>query len=362
MELMFNGLTMPVFTAFGWAGEEAALKFAFSQLQLFVQSLHQALPREMQTYFPNFGVDEEAQCAYLARNQAIESDLYITFHARPMAFRITVNMTDRAILLPSFKRIQEDASQFFRVVSSLDPEWSLRLQQMEYNAETDESIHYKDLYKDSVATLTLETAADLVARAEYLNSERDRWLAPFYMMRSMPSEFVSSMGSDVVREITKELDSVRPALFVLSKPTARATARPKKKKATPVAATVEKVVVDGDSAEDEADAVVLEQISYVATLKPLHLRKGFINMTPAEWPFFTINARTTTREVTIVFDNQHDKDGTVWRLSPNDQARLVLGNKSSRWLRDYFEAEDKIKLVSVKQLDGSIEVGLEPIV
>ena len=28
----FNGLTMPVFTAFGWAGEETAIQFALSQL------------------------------------------------------------------------------------------------------------------------------------------------------------------------------------------------------------------------------------------------------------------------------------------------------------------------------------------
>ena len=31
----FAGLTMPVFSAFGWSGEETAINFALDQLQMF---------------------------------------------------------------------------------------------------------------------------------------------------------------------------------------------------------------------------------------------------------------------------------------------------------------------------------------
>lgn len=44
----FTGLTMPVFTAFGWAGEETAIKFAFTQLEAFIGALHVNLPRTVQ--------------------------------------------------------------------------------------------------------------------------------------------------------------------------------------------------------------------------------------------------------------------------------------------------------------------------
>ena len=36
----FTGLGMPVFTAFGWAGEETAQKYAYSQLEQFIALLH----------------------------------------------------------------------------------------------------------------------------------------------------------------------------------------------------------------------------------------------------------------------------------------------------------------------------------
>jgi len=41
----FTGLPMPVFTAFGWAGEETAIKFALEQLELFIQQLHAGLSK-----------------------------------------------------------------------------------------------------------------------------------------------------------------------------------------------------------------------------------------------------------------------------------------------------------------------------
>ena len=58
---------------------------------------------------------------------------------------------------------------------------------------------------------------------------KDRWLAPFYMSRSYPSEFVASMGVQVVSEMVKELDSLRTVLFALSKPADRVMPKPTKK-------------------------------------------------------------------------------------------------------------------------------------
>jgi hypothetical protein len=357
MELVFSGLTMPVFTAFGWAGEETAMKFAFSQLQLFVQALHRDLPREMQAYFPHMGVDTEAQCAYLARNQDIESDLYITFHTRPVAFRIDVNLTSRAALIPAFKRLQEDTAQFHRALTALDPEWTVRLQQMEYDAETDQSSHYKDVFKGSIPELSMDNTADIVMRADYLNGEKDRWLAPLYLSRSIASEFIASMGAAVIGEMVKEIDSLRPVMFALSKPTGRILPKPVKKP-RPVKVSEAASVAAADESVTET---VKDRFSYTATLKTLHLRKGFINMTPAEWPFFAINARTTTRQVTVFFDNQSDAESNVWRLSPTDQARLMLGRKGQRWLRDHFASDDKLTLVVTKHMDNSVEIALEPI-
>ena len=47
---------MPVFSAFGWAGEENALKFALSQLQLFIETLYARLPADAREELPAFGL------------------------------------------------------------------------------------------------------------------------------------------------------------------------------------------------------------------------------------------------------------------------------------------------------------------
>ena len=80
----FNGLTMPVFTAFGWSGEENAIKFALSQLELFINSLHASLPREAQSTFPYWGVDHQSQIAYISAEEEPAEGLYISLAARPL--------------------------------------------------------------------------------------------------------------------------------------------------------------------------------------------------------------------------------------------------------------------------------------
>ena len=57
----FTGLSMPVFTAFGWAGEETAINFALSQLELFIRELHNNLPRSVQEKLPAAGINRESQ-------------------------------------------------------------------------------------------------------------------------------------------------------------------------------------------------------------------------------------------------------------------------------------------------------------
>ena len=42
----FTGLTMPVFTAFGWAGQETAINYALDQLEQFIHLLHNNLSRQ----------------------------------------------------------------------------------------------------------------------------------------------------------------------------------------------------------------------------------------------------------------------------------------------------------------------------
>ena len=61
----FTGLGMPVFMAFGWAGEEAALKYALSQLELFATEVQRGLPQSMQEELPFVGLSEELQSSYL---------------------------------------------------------------------------------------------------------------------------------------------------------------------------------------------------------------------------------------------------------------------------------------------------------
>ena len=67
-----------------------------------------------------------------------------------------MNLTDRAVLLSGFQRLAQDTAQFYRGLIRLDPEWSVRFQQMEYDAENQTATHYKDVFKGPVGELTQE--------------------------------------------------------------------------------------------------------------------------------------------------------------------------------------------------------------
>ena len=350
----FLGLPMPVFTAFGWAGEEQALTYALDQLEQFIQNLQGGMSRELQTLFPHRGLNRETQGAYLARSLETERDLYVTFHARTTALRVAIQLHERTALSKAMEAIQADHATWYAGLQALDAGWELRLQQMEYNPETEEAVNYKDLFKDRVTELSEADSAEYINRMAYLNGE-DKWLGTIELSKRMNSEFVAAMGTGVVGEVAKELEGMSAVLRLLvggikatkgKKKTARKA--PAKTKAKPT------------SASEIAEAN-LESFTYVATLKAMHLRKGFVNMTEAHWPFFSINSRTVTREVILKYDGNVDKKSAVWRLKANDRARLVVGDRVAGWLDDNFNVDDQIQVTATKLADKSIEIELDAV-
>lgn len=343
----FNGLTMPVFSAFGWA-EEAALEYALTQLEQFAQELNRAMSMEARGLLPQHGVDKQSRTAYLSAGERPEDGLHIVFEARPMALKTTVILTDREALQKALRTVETTAIQWHRALIELDPEWHLRIQQMEYEPETDVATHYKDVFKNPVNTLTPETTSEVLARAAYLNSE-EKWLAPIYITRRTASEFIAAMGRSVVDVMVQEIELLLPVLRLLGSPVRRVRTRSKSRRpAARVGPAVQApVVAEGDQ---------VEQFTYVAEMKPLHIRKGFINLTPEHWPFFAVNSRTETRDVTVYFGDGIDKRSAVWRLVPNDMARLVLGREAHDWIEENCSADDQIEITATKAPDDSIDI------
>ena len=352
----FNGLTMPVFTAFGWAGQEQAIQFALTQLEEFIKQMHLRLSRETQTIFPQRGLDKTTQGVFLARDLETQRDLYMTFHATMSALRYAIVLNDRVALARALKAIQNDQSGFYDAVSEMGDDWELRVQQMEYDPETDEATTYKDVFKGGVSTLTPSDTAEIIDRAAYLNGE-EKWLATIEFTRRVPAEFVSAMGSAVVGEIAKEVDGLLPVLRYLTGGVKRSSTR--KKTSTKKRAAAEKK--ETTSASKIAQEETLS-FTYVTQLKPLHIRRGFVNMTEAHWPFFSINSRTTTREVILKYEGNIDKRSAVWRMVPSDKARLVLSDAAQEWLEDNFSPNDEIQITAKKHgpdKKDKIEIELE---
>lgn len=354
----FLGLTMSVFTAFGWAGEETAIKFALEQMELFVQDLHLKMARETQTVLPHRGLDRATQGVFLARALETESDLYITFHARPMAFRMAVHLNERMALARAFSAIQANMDTWYESLKELGDGWEIRFQQMEYNPDTEAATHYKDLYKGPVAMLTPSESAELVDRMAYLNSE-EKWLAPIQLSKRMGSEFIAAMGTDVGTQTAKEIDELLPVLRLLAgglrKPKARGAkaATGGKKRRTTKAKTRSKTTKASTMAAKQVEA-----FTYSTKLKPLHIRKGFVNMTEAHWPFFAINSRTTTRDIILKFDGNVDRKSSVWRMMPTERARLVLSDRVQIWMEENFSANDEIQIAATKVGEKEIEIDL----
>lgn len=351
MQQQFLGLTMPVFTAFGWAGEEAALNYALSQLEAFIHELHANLSRSVQNYLPYAGLNRDIQTVFLATNEQIEDDVFVAFFVRPMSLEIQLGITDASALSRTLKSAEAAPQQFRELLEELGPGWSLYIKQMEVDEESAKRTSYQDLVKDEVSALDEETITALMSRANFLNGE-SKWVTPIYISRRFPSEQVAAMGRSVVPVMAEQIDALLPLLeFVMG------TTRSKKGKAQAVAKS--KAATRLAEATDEA-LEPDQQFVYETVLKPLHIRRGFINLTSHHWDFFAESARATTREVLVSFEEKVDRDSAVWRLASNDMARVVLGDAARAWLEETFSADEKIQLVATRRDDNQIEIVLGP--
>lgn len=354
----FTGLTMPVFTAFGWAGEETAISYALSQLEQFIAVLHARLPSHIQTELPYYGMSQESQGVYLAPTQEVESDAHIAFYARPLSLELQLAIVDKDVLAKGLKKATKDVVNCHRLVTQLGPEWSLRVQQMQIDEDSGEAAHYQDLFKDSVKELDQEACEAVVSKAEYLNGE-EQWVTPVYLSRRFPSEQAAAMGKAIPKVMSEHIAELWPIFLLLSGRSARKPRKSKKKTRSKrkTKVTVPPTSAGGPQPKIEPD----EGFTYVTELKPLHIRRGFVNLTPQHWPFFAINARTEIRDVTVYYDGIYDKKSTMWRLQPNDLARLVLSPAVHEWLEDNFSSSDMIQVTAQKLSDDEIQISLEPV-
>ncbi len=349
----FTGLPMPVFTAFGWAGEETAIKFALEQLENFIQQLHANLSPDARAIFPYAGLNNEAQSVYLAAAEEIETDVFISFFARPMSFEMQLGITDQKVLLKAYKSATAKPTMAHRLVTELGVDWSLRLQQSQVDEESGEQANYQDLFKDDVVKLDPDNAKELFEKAAYLNSD-DKWIVPLYLSRRSQSEKIAAMSTAVIKIISEQINELVPLLKFLTGKKGKIAKRKSTKKSTKASKKNAKNTATSTENTSQEDG-----FTYVSEIKPFALRKGFINMTTEHWPFFAINSRTETRPVTVYYDGIYDKGSSVWRLQPHNMARLVLSPQIHKWYQENFEPNDQIHL-TVVQLEGSeIQISLK---
>ncbi|WP_420643019.1 hypothetical protein [Candidatus Leptofilum sp.] len=351
----FTGLTMPVFTAFGWAGEETAINYALDQLEQFVHLLHSNLSRQAKGDLPFAGLSRANQSVYISASEAPEEDLHLAFFARPLSLEMQVSITDSKALAKALKNAEAQPVMAHRLITELGADWSLRLQQVQVDEESGEQAHYQDLFKDGITALLPEVSAEVMSKAAYLNND-EKWVTPFYLSRRIPAEQAAAMGVSISSVLSEQVDALLPLIHFLTGRRASS-----KRKSKPKARTVKPMM--GGKTEGEASSLETvikpeDGFVHVAQVKPLHLRRGFINLTSSHWPFFAINSRTETRPVTIYYDGVYDKESAVWRMLPNDMARIVLSPPVHHWYEDNFNKGDEIH-VTVTRLDNDeIQVSL----
>lgn len=355
----FSGLTMPVFSAFGWAGEETALKFALAQLQLFIDSLYLRLTPDVRDEFPSRGLSPENQNVYLATGDTFEKEAYIAFNARPMSLEVQLGIVGKNLVSKGLAAVNKDLAVAHHTLTQLDPNWTLRVQQMQLDAESEERAHHLDLYKDSVNNFSEEQAREIFGRAAYLNEE-DKWVTPVYLSLRLPSERVAAMGTAVI--------DISADLVAALMPTLRLFTGKKAKRARPSKSTAKAPRRPADGAEEPPASeqaitgsikAMADSFTYVADLKPLHIRRGFINLTPAHWPFFASSNRMEVRDVTVVFGGRQDRHSSIWRLQPDDQARIVLGPQVHEWLEENFANSESIRVVARRLDNDEIRITLD---
>lgn len=348
MQQQFTGLTMPVFTAFGWAGEEQALNFALSQLEQFIASLHASLSRRAQNHLPFFGLNAENRVVYLSAAQDAEQDVHLSFITRPASLELQLAVTEQMAIGKAMKAAESDSKRWMQLLQDLEGEWTLHIKQMELDDESEERTSYQDLFKDTVDALDEEEAQSVASRTNFLNGE-PQWVTPFTLSRRFPAEQVATMGTDIVPFMAEQVKALMPFFeFITGRAVKARTTKAKKAKPKPAARREERMDPD-------------KQFVYVTALKPLHIRRGFINLTPDHWDFFAQSARDTTRDVTVNFEDRVDTSSSVWHLTSNNMARIVLSEPVRDWLADTFDPEDNIQVTATKLDDDQIEVMLEPV-
>lgn len=348
----FTGLAMPVFTAFGWAGEETAINYALEQLELFVRALQASLSREAMKFFPYAGLSRLHNSAYLAATESYEDGFYISYYARPMSLELQLALMNKKQLARTLKFCEAQPVMIHRLITELGGDWSLHVEQMQVDDETEEVTHYQDLFKDSVTQLLPEVSTQLFNKAAYLNSD-DKWVTPLFLSKRFSADQAASMGEAILPVMSKEIEQLLPLFkFLTGTKTRKRAATTKRGKKVKEKDAKTAVAVPVPVLTDE------EGFTYAAKLKPLHLRKGFINLTTEHWPFFSINSRTEIRPVTVYYDGIYDKNSAVWRLQPSNMARLVLSPSVHSWLEENCETQDKVHLTVTRLNDDEIQVAL----
>lgn len=354
----FQGLTMPVFTAFGWAGEDQAMKFALAQLQVFIERLHAHMSTELRTMLPYSGIDRGGQLVYLSHTEDPSDGIHVTFRATPMNLIATLAVTDKKVLGKMFTRLSNTSEDFFKRAKLLDEGWDMRLQQMEIMDDAGtETSHYQDVFKDGIDTLDEESANEVIARGAYLNND-PKWVAPLFFTHRTNAETIAFMRTGVIDHMSTFLQSTVPIIRLLTGMTGKkVVAKKKKTKAKPRAAAAK-----ATSAKALRLTKKLENFTYISELKGLHIRKGFINLTPEHWTFFAKSARANTREVTLKYGEDQIGKATAWRLVSNGQARLVLDDKEAQWMGNTVGINEHIQVEASKVgVKGDITVTLTPV-
>ncbi len=355
----FAGLGMPVFTAFGWAGEEAAQNYAYSQLEQFIALLHAGLGEDFGADMAFYGLSAENQSVYLAGTEAVEDDAHITFSARPISLDIELALTDKDAITRALKQITKEPQLFLEILRGLGPEWQFRLQQMQIDEESGDQGHYQDIYKGSVAEIDEENVVEFFEKAAYLNGDK-QWATPLYFSLRVPAEQAAAMQTSIVPVMAERLEPLLPIVAVLR-------GRAAKKVAASAIVEAEReapkgpAVIPDEVLEQPERPLSKDEFVFTSELRPLHIERGFINMTPEYWPFFAVNARTESRPVVVVVEDVHDEESAVWRLQPGDLARLVLGPQAHRWLEDNFVAGDYVQILATRQDDAEIQIELAPL-
>lgn len=363
----FTGLMMPVFSAFGWAGQEAAVKYALSQLELFVGRLHAALPQEFQSMFPHFGVEQDSQMVYISSDHKLESEPYFTFQARPLSFEMTFHMTDEMYIGKMLSVAERQFDSWYTAVRQLGDDWTIRIQQMEV-PEGGTPSHYQDLYKGPVNDLNRDTANEIVNRAVYLHSE-EKWITPLYFTLRLHSETVAAMGPAVIPTYREYISRLLPLLqfvYVPRKSAGQGRAAKTPKTRTPKAPTAPLTppvvpFMSEASSSTAGEGNRSELFRFTSELKPLHIRKGFVNLQPRHWHYFAVGTRMETRPVIVRYGSKRDTESAVWHLLPDDQTRIVLGPPVQSWLEENFAPDDAIEVVAHRLNDDKIEITLSPV-